>query len=311
MKIIGHASELPTHGRKVCLAIGMFDGVHLGHQQVIRQSISDAAQHEAVSVVVTFDRHPNTVVAPERIPPLIYSLPQKLRAIAALQSDATLVLKFDKEFSQKTGEQFIRELARDFGRLQSICVGSSFYFGHQRSGNVAVLQSLGRELDFVVHGLAAVSLDGQTVSSTRIRDAIRAGQLDEAGQMLGREYSLAAIVRKGDGLGRKLGVPTANLDVLGLVTPPTGVYAVHCLAAGISYRGVLNIGYRPTLQSVSLELRVEAHLLDFSGDLYGQEIETTFMEKLREERKFPSLQALQQQISADIEQARTLFQQQC
>jgi riboflavin kinase/FMN adenylyltransferase len=154
-------------------------------------------------------------------------------------------------------------------------------------------------------------LDGQAVSSTRIREAIRAGQLDEAGQMLGREYSLAGIVQKGDGLGRKLGIPTANLDISGLVVPPTGVYAVHCLVAGKSHRAVLNIGYRPTVQTAAPDLRVEAHLLDFEGDVYGQEVETTFVEKLREERKFPSVQALQQQISADIEQARRLFKQHC
>jgi len=311
MKILQAAKELQAGGRKVCLAIGMFDGVHLGHQQVIRQAISDASQQEAAAVVVTFDRHPNTVVAPARVPPLIYSLPQKLRAIAALNVSATLLLKFDEPFSRKTGEQFVRELAHDLGRIHSVCVGSTFHFGHQRSGNVALLQSLGNELHFIVHGLAAVSLDGQTVSSTRIREAIRAGQIDAAGQMLGREYSLAALVQKGDGLGRKLGIPTANIDVTGLVVPPTGVYAVHCSVAGKSHRGVLNIGYRPTVRSSAAELRVEAHLLEFQGDLYGQELEITFVEKLREERKFPSLEALQQQISSDIEQARALFKQQC
>src|SRR5438034_2172151 len=284
MKIIHSANELGTGGRKVCLAIGMFDGVHLGHQQVIRQAISDAAQHEAVSVVVTFDRHPNTIVAPERVPPLIYSLPQKLRAIAALNVNATLLLEFNEPLSKKTGEQFIRELAEAFGRIHSICVGSGFHFGYRRTGNVALLQGLGKELQFVVHGLSAVSLDEQTVSSTRIREAIQNGNLDLAGQMLGREYSLAGTIQRGDGLGRKLGIPTANIDVTGLVVPPAGVYAVHCAVDGQSHRAVLNIGYRPTLKNPAPELRVEAHLLDFTGDLYGQEVETSFVEKLREER---------------------------
>ena len=159
--------------------------------------------------------------------------------------------------------------------------------------------------------MSAVSLDEQPVSSTRIREAIRDGNLDVAGQMLGREYSLAGIVRRGDGLGRKLGVPTANIDISGLVVPPGGVYAVHSTVSGQSHRAVLNIGYRPTLQNPKPELRVEAHLLDFDGDLYGQEIETTFVEKLREERKFPSLDALRDQIAADIQIARSLFANQC
>ena len=209
MRIIRSAKEL-TPAKKVCLAIGVFDGVHLGHQQVIRQMVTDARQQEAHSAVITFDRHPNTVVALDRVPPLIYSLPQKLRAIAALEVDTTLLIHFDEPFSRQSGEQFIRGLARDFGQIHSICVGSAFTFGHKRSGNVALLKKLGTELGFMVHGLAAVSLDGEVVSSTRIREAIRNGQLDLAGQMLGRGYSLAGQVIRGDQLGRQLGIPTAN-----------------------------------------------------------------------------------------------------
>ena len=311
MTIADTPRELELRGRKVCLAIGMFDGVHLGHQQVIRQAISNAEQHEAVSVVVTFDRHPNTIVAPDRVPPLVHTLPQKLRAISALGTQATLVLVFDELFSRKTGEEFIRELAADFGRIHSICVGSTFHFGRKRSGNVTLLKTLGEELHFQVHGLSAVSLDGEVVSSTRIRETIRTGQLDGAGQMLGREYALCGIVQRGDGLGRKLGFPTANIDTRGLVVPPGGVYAVHCALGGQSHRAVLNIGFRPTLQSAAPELRVEAHLLEFDGDLYGQELEVTFIEKLRAEQKFPSLEDLRGQIAADIRSARSLFANQC
>ena len=186
MKIIHAANELKAEGKKVCLAIGFFDGVHLGHQQIIRQTISDARQHDAIAVVLTFDRHPNSIVAPDRVPPLIYSLPQKLRAIESLGADALLLIQFDKKFSEQTGEEFIRSLARDFGKIHSICVGADFVFGHKRSGNVALLKKLGAELDFQVHGLAAVSLDGEIVSSTRIRETIRAGDFDAASQMLGR-----------------------------------------------------------------------------------------------------------------------------
>ena len=174
MRIIRESSELGARGRKVCVAIGVFDGVHLGHEQVIRQMIADAEQHEALAVVITFDRHPNAVVAPDRTPELIYSLPQKLRAIQLLGAESTWLIKFDQDFSRQSGEEFIRKVARDFGHVQSVCVGSTFTFGHKRSGNVELLRRLGAELRFTVHGLAAVALDGETVSSTRIRDAIRA-----------------------------------------------------------------------------------------------------------------------------------------
>ena len=163
MKIIHAANELKAEGKKVCLAIGFFDGVHLGHQQIIRQTISDARQHDAIAVVLTFDRHPNSIVAPDRVPPLIYSLPQKLRAIESLGTDALLLIQFDKKFSEQTGEEFIRGLTRDFGKVHSICVGADFVFGHKRGGNVALLKKLGNEIGFQVHGLAAVSLDGQSL----------------------------------------------------------------------------------------------------------------------------------------------------
>ncbi|MEW6305698.1 MAG: bifunctional riboflavin kinase/FAD synthetase, partial [Verrucomicrobiota bacterium] len=296
MRTLHQPSELSPEGRKVCVAIGFFDGVHLGHAQVIRQTLSDARQHEALAVVVTFDRHPNTIVAPARVPALIYSRPQRLRAIESLGVDATLLLRFDQAFSQQTGEQFIRGLVSGFGHLHSLCVGGNFVFGHKRSGNVALLKSLGQELKFTVHGLAAVSLDGKVVSSTRIREAIRAGQLDVASQMLGRTYSLAGTVVRGDQLGRKLGFPTANIDTAGLVLPPNGVYAVHATAGRETRRAVVNIGVRPTLASPEPRLQVEVHLLDFNGDLYGQELEITIVDKIRDEERFASAEALKAQI---------------
>ena len=307
MKIIRAANELHRGERKVCLAIGFFDGVHLGHQQIIRQTIADARQHEAISLIVTFDSHPNTVVAPERVPPLIYPLSEKMRVLGSLGADALLLIHFDRAFSEQPGEVFIRGLWRELGRIQSLCVGSGFTFGHKRDGNVALLKTLGVELKFAVHAMAAVSLDGRVVSSTRIREAIRAGDLDAAGQMLGRAYALAGIVIRGDALGGKLGFPTANLDAAGLSLPPGGVYAVHADFDGQSHRAVLNIGRRPTLQDAAPQQRVEAHLLDFKGDLYGREMRLTFVEKLRDEKKFPSLDALREQISRDISEARARF----
>jgi riboflavin kinase/FMN adenylyltransferase len=282
----------------------VFDGVHLGHQQIIRQTIADARQHEAVAVVLTFDRHPSSVVAPDRVPPLIYSPPQKLRAIESSSADVLLEIPFDQTFSEKSGEVFIRELARDLGKIHSICVGADFVFGHQRSGNVALLKRLGAELHFQVHGLAAVSLDGHVVSSTRIREAIRAGDFDAASQMLGRPYAISGPVVEGDWLGRQLGFPTANLDVTGLILPANGVYSGCTKLKGQLYRVALNIGFRPTVASAKPELRVEAHLLDFDGVLYGGELEVEIGGKLRDEQKFASATELRAQIARDIAQVR-------
>ena len=307
MKTIHAANELKAQGKKVCLAIGFFDGVHLGHQQIIRQTIADARQHNAIAVVLTFDRHPNSIVAPDRVPPLIYSLPQKLRAIESLGADALLLIQFDKKFSGQTGEEFIRNLTRDFGKVHSVCVGADFVFGHKRSGNVALLKKLGAELNFSVHGLAAVSLDGQIVSSTRIREAIRVGNFDAASQMLGRTYAISDRVVEGDRLGHKLGFPTANLDATNLILPPNGVYSGCTKLKGQFYRVALNIGFRPTVATGKPQLRVEAHLLDFSGELYGEDLEIEIGEKLRDEKKFSSQVELRAQIALDIAEVKKRF----
>ncbi len=299
MNIFHSAGEIPSNGRKVCLAIGFFDGVHLGHQQILRQTIADARQHSGLPLVLTFDKHPNVVVAPDKAPPLIYSLPQKLRTIHSLGADNILLISFDRKFSEQTGEQFISGLARGLGKIHSVCVGANFVFGHKRSGNVGLLKKLGAELNFQVHGLSAVSLDGQAVSSTRIRKAIAGGNLDAAGQMLGRPYALSGKVVVGDQLGRKLGFPTANLDVAGLVLPPNGVYAAITKRNGKLYRTALNIGVRPTV-AAGEQRRVEAHLLNFEGDLYGAELEIEIGEKLRDEMKFSAPEELRAQIARDV-----------
>ncbi|HEY3861882.1 MAG TPA: riboflavin biosynthesis protein RibF [Verrucomicrobiae bacterium] len=304
MKVISDAADLNPGPRSVCAAIGVFDGVHLGHQHVLRQTIAEAERHGAVAAAVTFDRHPNAVVAPAHVPPLIYPLDKKLEVIASCGVEAACVIRFDKAFSQIPGEQFIRDLARDFRQIQSICVGAEFGFGAHRSGNVALMEKLGAELGFAVHALRDVELDGQSVSSTRIRDAIRAGDFGLASRMLARPYVLRGAVIQGEHLGRKLGFPTANLDVTGLVTPPLGVYAAMADMGASQFRAAVNIGHRPTIHSADPQLHVEAHLLDFEGDLYGKALELTFVKKLRDEKKFPDLAALRAQIASDVERAR-------
>jgi riboflavin kinase/FMN adenylyltransferase len=336
MTILQTTAELQAGSRPVCLAIGVFDGVHLGHQWVIRQAVGDAARGGGLSVVITFDRHPAAVLAPARVPPLIYPLSRKLRAIGELGPDTACVIHFDKAFSEIGGEEFIRGLARDCGRLRSLSVGRAFAFGRGRSGNVALLNALGKELHFAVHALTEVSLDGRPVSSTRVRAAVRAGRFALAGRMLGRPYTLCGCVIQGSGVGRQLGVPTANLDAAGLLLPPFGVYAARALVRGVSHAAAVNIGCRPTVAchkshhshsshsslaphgkngkngndgnnaSAAPPIQVEAHLLDFAGDIYGEEMELAFLKKLRAEQEFASLAALREQILRDIARTREL-----
>lgn len=307
MNVFHKASDLKPGDRKVCAAIGVFDGIHLGHQQVLRQTLADARQCEGIPVAITFDCHPSTVVAPDRAPQMIYRLKKRLATIAELGFENIYLIQFDEAFSQLTGTEFISGLIKDFGTLTSICVGRAFTFGHRRSGNVKLLKELGANHGFKVHGLAAVALDGEPVSSTRIRSAIADANLDAAGQMLGRAYTLGGPVIKGAQLGRQLGFPTANLETAGLITPPHGVYAVLAAARDKSHRAALNIGIRPTVQSGEPVRQIEAHLLDFEGDLYDQDLEITFVKRLRDEQKFPDLDALKTQIAADVEAARSAF----
>jgi riboflavin kinase/FMN adenylyltransferase len=237
---------------------------------------------------------------------LIYPLAKKLEVIASLGVEAAYVIRFDKAFSQIPGEQFIRDLARDFQRITSICVGDGFMFGAGRSGNVALLQKLGGELGFTLRALRDVELDGQSVSSTRIRDTVRAGDFVLAGRMLGRPYALCGTVIKGEQLGRKLGFPTANLDIAGLLVPPTGVYAAEAQIGTGQWRAAVNIGHRPSVRSADHQLHVEAHLLDFEKDIYGQALALVFLKKLRDEKKFPTPEILRAQIADDISQVRSL-----
>jgi riboflavin kinase/FMN adenylyltransferase len=299
VQLIRQAADLQSGGRKVCVAIGLFDGVHLGHQQVIKQTISDARKHNGLALAMTFDRHPSAVVAPAKAPKLIYSLPQKLREIEALGLDATLLIEFTREFSLQSGEQFFRKLAGDLGRLASVSVGSNFAFGHKKSGNVDLLRQLGTELGIQVHGLAAVSLNGRIVSSTRIRERITEGDLGAASEMLGRSYSLRGRVMRGDQLGRKIGFPTANISIEGLLLPPDGVYAVLAQSGTRSLPGVANIGLRPTVSNLP-ERRFEVHLLNFSGDLYDTDLEATLVEFIRPEKRFNNLADLKAQIARDV-----------
>lgn len=286
----------------------MFDGVHLGHQHVIRQALLDARASGARSAVVTFDPHPLAVVAPDRAPKLLQSVAERVRIIGELGADAVVLMPFGVETSRVPGEEFVRELARRFGRLRSFTVGSGFQFGHGRSGDVPLLQRLGSELGFVVHATAPIRIGDDVVSSTRIRAALRAGQLGLVAELLGRPYTIAGPVLSGDRLGRQLGFPTANLDVAGLELPPLGVYAVRVRHRDQEWLGALNIGRRPTVAGQEAPVRCEVHLLDFHEEIYGQELRIEFTTHLRPEIRFSDLSALRSQIASDIDLVRQMLE---
>lgn len=307
MKILEHPAELRTDGRPVCAAIGVFDGVHLGHRQVLQQTLDAAEQSEGVAVAITFDDHPARVLAPERAPKMVYPLDKKLALLAKLGFDHTLLIRFTPAIAGMEAPDFVSHLVTGFGRLRGICVGKEFTFGRARAGNVALLQRLGEEHGFCVNPIAAVALDGERVSSTRIRAAIAAGELDRAAQMLGRAHTLNGPVIHGDHLGRKLGFPTANVECANLALPPYGVYAAHAHLPGGSHRAAVNIGLRPTLAEPDPVLHVEAHLPEFAGDLYGQPMELQCVRRLRGEMKFSGLEELQAQIARDVAAVRDAF----
>ncbi|MDP6892567.1 MAG: bifunctional riboflavin kinase/FAD synthetase [Verrucomicrobiota bacterium] len=306
MKQLSQPNDLYNKERKVCLAIGMFDGVHLGHQQVLKQAVQAASQNNSISVAITFDQHPANIISP-KAPALIQTQAQRIRAIELLGIEAILIIKFDEAFSLKTGEAFIQELAKGFGSIHSISVGRDFMFGHNRHGNFKTLQKLGQKLGFSSHGLQPVIFDDQVISSTRIRTALNKGKLDEANQMLGRKFSIEGPIVKGEGKGREIGFATANLATKGLILPPNGVYAAHTRLNGKSYEAVLNIGIRPTINKSNPSLQVEIHLLDFNNDIYGEVIEIEFISRLRNEIVFNSIEELKEQIFSDIQHAKTLF----
>lgn len=303
-------SELPRPAHGLCLALGMFDGVHLGHQHVLRHALAHAATVAGASVALTFDPHPLAVVRPDRAPRLLQTLPQRLRALQALGLDAALVISFTPEIAALDGKEFIEGLLGGTGRIRSLSIGDGFLFGRHRGGTVELLKTLGVVHGFQVHVAPPVALGGDTVSSSRIRQHLREGRLEDAGELLGRPYSVSGVVIAGDQMGRRLGFPTANLDVRGLELPPHGVYAVRArrLATASDHPAVLNIGTRPTISGGGDKVHFEVHLLDFDAALYDEELEITPIQRLRDERRFPDPESLRRQIAADIAAAREVLE---
>ncbi len=303
MTTLHSIAELGNIPGPIILAIGVFDGVHLGHRAVIERALRDAHGANGTAVIVTFDPHPLRVLRPGQAPRLLTSTRHKLRLIRDLGVDHLLVLRFDQAFATTPAEDFIRALAGACGPLQEICVGHQWSFGKGREGNLDLLKTLGDKLGFSEVGIPAVEVNAETVSSTLIRHAIERGDFATAARFLGREFTILGTVVEGDHLGKTLGFPTANLTTHNEQFPPNGVYVVDALRRGEKLRGVVNIGVRPTIAQSSGERVLEVHLLDFTEDIYGEELELTFRQYLRPEKKFTSRDELQAQITRDIRAA--------
>ena len=303
MQILRSIPGLANLRGPLFLAIGVFDGVHLGHRAVISTSAEHAQASNGTPVVVTFDPHPEKVLRPQSAPHLLTATPHKIALIRNLGVGHLLIITFDKQFAATEPEDFVQQLVKHSKPLREICVGHQWSFGKNRRGNLALLKKLGAQFDFNVVGIPPVTVNGEVVSSTAIRRAVEAGDLKKAAEMLGREYTILGTVVRGDDLGKKIGFPTANLSAHNEQFPPNGVYVAEAKLDGGRYRGVVNLGYRPTVSS-STERILEIHLLDFDRDIYGKDLEVHFIRYLRPEKKFENVDALVRQIERDVQQAR-------
>ncbi len=306
MQILRSISELGGLSGPLFVAIGVFDGVHLGHQAVISTSARHAKDAGGTPVVVTFDPHPAKVLRPQDAPHLLTATKHKIALIRDLGVVHLLVLHFDPQFAATPPDDFVRQLVTHANPLREICVGHEWSFGKGRAGNLALLKQLGTTYHFDVVGVPAVTVNGEVVSSTAIRRAVADGALIKATQMLGREYTILGTVKAGEKLGRKLGFPTANLSAHSEQFPPNGVYVAEARLAGVLYRGVANLGYRPTITAEKSERLLEFHLFDLNKDIYGEEVEVRFLRYLRPEQKFENVDALAAQIGCDVAEARDL-----
>jgi riboflavin kinase/FMN adenylyltransferase len=300
-------SELAHLPGPLFLAIGVFDGVHLGHQSVISTSTRHARSANGTPVVITFDPHPLKVLRPQNAPHLLTATQHKIALIRDLGVEHLLVIPFDKNFAATPPENFIERLVMDSNPLGEICVGHEWSFGKDRRGNLDLLEKLGAQFDFHVVAIPPVKVDGAVVSSTAIRRAVEKGDLATAAAMLGRDYTILGTVVAGGKIGKKLGYPTANLSAHSEQFPPNGVYFAEATLDGALYPGVVNLGYRPTVSSGKPERVLEIYLLDFDRDIYGKDVEVRFIRYLRPEQKFDSLEALVRQIERDVRQARELL----
>ncbi|ELV8640577.1 bifunctional riboflavin kinase/FAD synthetase [Vibrio vulnificus] len=308
MELIRGIHNIKPQHRGCVLTIGNFDGVHLGHQEVLRQVSLRAREMSLPSVVMTFEPQPLELFAKEKAPARLTRLRDKFVQLGKLEIDRLLCVNFNRHFASLDADAFIRDLLVERLGVKFLVVGDDFCFGKARQGNFAMLEEAGKKYGFTVVNTQSFCLAQLRVSSTAIREALAHDQLAVAAQMLGRDYSISGRVSHGRKLGRTIGFPTANIPLKRCVSPVSGVYVVQAL--GLDNKpigGVANIGQRPTVNGVRQQL--EVHLFDFQANLYGKQLEVVLLHKLRDEKKFESFDALKQQIELDAEAARVWLRQ--
>jgi riboflavin kinase / FMN adenylyltransferase len=296
------AAERGVARAQTTITVGNFDGVHLGHQAILRAVTKEAEETASLAVVVTFDPHPLRVLRPEAAPQMLETLEQRILRFEVMGIEGVLVLRFDEKLAALPAEDFVDQIVAKTMAARTICVGDGFRFGHRQAGNVELLRALGKQKQFQVRCVPPVILCGSVVSSSAIRQALGAGEVRRAAQMLGRGFALAGEIVTGAGLGRKSVVPTLNLATPQELLPANGVYATECLLDATSHHAVTNVGLRPTFGGK--RITIESHLLDYAGEPKGRALEVRFCERIRDERKFGGPGELRAQILQDIEQAR-------
>jgi riboflavin kinase/FMN adenylyltransferase len=296
----------PPRWTRPVLALGNFDGLHRGHSKILERLRRVAAEHAATPIVLTFDPHPPRVVRPDKAPPLLMTKAQKLEALEEAGVHGVAIVRFTPELSQWDPETFVRTVLVEWLHVSEVWVGANFLFGRDRAGNFSLLRTLGARYGFKAEKIDPVRYKDFVVSSTRVRRLVSEARVDEASALLGHPYCIDGMVIRGDQRGRTLGFPTANLCTDNELIPPHGVYATTAIVDGIVRPSITNIGTRPTVDP-SGRTTVETHVFDFDRDLYGMTIRLAFVQRIRDERAFESLDALKSQITADCSRARVLF----
>ena len=301
-----HGTDNADIARPTVLTLGVFDGLHLGHQLIMQTVVERARAAGAVPTVITFEPHPREVLHPESAPPLLQTFDQKIEALGVLGIEQTIVIHFDKQFAQIRAQDFLRDAVVDRLHAKEVYLGCGFAFGHDREGNIDLLRSVSQSLGFFADEAPEVRLRGRRVSSSRIRELLQHGRVNLARRMLGRPYGVEGRVVRGAERGVTLGFPTANLHPQNRVIPRNGVYVTASLIEGQWRRSVTNVGTRPTFESAAAT-SVETFVMNYSGDLYGDVVRVRFLHRLRDEQKFGSVDELKAQIERDVMRAKNYF----
>lgn len=301
-----HGTDNAEIQRPTVLTLGVFDGLHLGHQLIMRTVVERARAIGAVPTVITFDPHPRSVLHPESAPPLLQTLDQKVEGFGVLGIEQTIVVRFDEAFSRIRAEDFLSDVVMDRLHAKEVYLGRGFAFGHNREGNIELLRRVSKELGFFADEVPEVRLRNQRVSSSKVRELLSEGKVNLARRLLGRPYGVEGRVEHGAERGSSLGFPTANLHPRNRVIPAHGVYVTGTLIDGEWRRSVTNVGVRPTF-SADMEPSVETFVLNWAGDLYGDVVRVRFLYRLRDERKFASIEDLKTQIDKDVARAQSYF----